>query len=497
MKLSKRKLVELLTANQGNADQGLLKRCQLLEEQNSILLNGLESLQAQVKEQSAKIKELEEKLSKNSRNSSKPPSSDGMNKPKPKSMRKSSGKSSGGQKGHEGTTLLQVKNPDKTEECKLEMNPKSGSTLTDRDIIGYRTRQEFELPDPKLICTEYRAAIYKDPITGEKVYAPFPEGINAPAQYGKRLLSFLVYLSDWQLIPLDRVSQFTEDLFGYAVSPGTLENTKVRIARGLEPFKEQVFDAIQKSKVAHADETGFKVAKKLHWWHVASTPRLTQYFIHKKRGPEALNEWDIWRDFHGRLIHDAFPMYFSLNCSHGLCNAHHLRELTFQYEECGQKWAKSMLDLLVEMNEFMQPYQEKGSRPRKKTIESFLRRYKIFLTKGWNKNPLPKQVIKRKRGRPKKTKTQNLLIRLQDHMDKVLAFLHDGKVPFTNNQAEQDVRMVKVKQKISGCFRTIKGAKLFADIRSYLSTVRKNQENILDALTNTIQGMPFIPKIAE
>ncbi len=447
------------------------------------------SFQEQVQALSKRVTELEQRYGKNSRNSSKPPSSDGPAKPQTKSLRKPSGKKPGGQKGHTGNTLKQVKNPDHL--VKIHVNSCScHADLAKEPVIGYERRQLFELPEPKLEVTEYRGEIKTCPECGIVNTASFPDPVKAPAQYGPRFRSLLVYLQNQQLIPLGRISQMMADLYSAPVSEATICEATRRCYDNLAPFETAVKEALGNAPMLHVDESGVRSEGKLHWLHSASTQTLTFYGVHEKRGGEAIEYFNILPDFRGRLIHDFWKPYLSYDCDHGLCNAHHLRELAFLFEQQEQGWAKKMFDLLLEMNDFVnkQNYQltEKRKNP-------WLKKYRDIIALGWDANPLPEAPRKKKRGRPKKTKAQNLLARLGDYESSVLAFLHDINVPFTNNLAEQDIRMIKLRLKISGCFRTLQGAKQFARIRSFLSTTRKQGCNILQSISQAITGQPFVP----
>ncbi|MHC4687275.1 MAG: IS66 family transposase [Planctomycetota bacterium] len=426
---------------------------------------------------------------KNSRNSNKPPSSDGPAKPKTKSLRKPSGKKPGGQKGHTGNTLKQVENPDHL--VKIHVNSCScHADLAKEPVIGYEHRQLFELPEPKLEVTEYQGEIKTCPECGIRNTASFPEQVKAPAQYGPRFRSLLVYLHNQQLIPLGRITQMMADLYSAPVSEATILDATRRCHDNLAPFEIAVKEALGNAPMLHVDESGVRSEGKLHWLHSASTETLTFYGVHEKRGGEAIDYFNILPDFRGRLIHDFWKPYLSYDCDHGLCNAHHLRELTFLFEQHEQGWAKKMFDLLLEMNDFVN---KQNSQLTAKLKKPWLKKYRDIIVFGWDANPLPEAPRKKKRGRPKKTKAQNLLARLGDYESSVLAFLHDINVPFTNNLAEQDIRMIKLRLKISGCFRTLQGAKQFARIRSFLSTTRKQGCNILQSISQAITGQPFIP----
>lgn len=436
-----------------------------------------------------------------------PPSTDGLRKPngdqddddntpkpKPKSERGKSNRNPGGQKGRKGNTLKKVDKPDIIERLDLKECPKTGVQLTENDIVGVQKRQVFDIPTPKMVVTQYEAPVYRNPETGDLVHAAFPDDVKAPTQYGKDLKAFLVYLYDWHFIPNDRLVQLVNDLFGFQISPATIDAARKSCYSNLEDFDERIQDLIKSSTVAHADETGFRVKSKLHWLHVACTQTGTKYYVHEKRGAEAMDDAEIWQEFNGRLVHDCWKTYFGYNCEHGLCNAHVIRELRYVHENLGQDWAKKMIDLLYEMKKEVDSRKETKNWFNERDIKSYVRRFGIFLTKGENENPFKPPTAK-KRGRPKRAKAQNLIHRMRNHRLEFLAFLKGPSIPFTNNLAEQDVRMMKVQQKVSSCFRTITGAETFARIRSYLSTLRKNDQSILNGIRSAISGDAFLPQL--
>jgi len=327
-----------------------------------------------------------------------------------------------------------------------------------------------------------------------QVKAEFPDLVNAPVQYGERFRALLVYMQNQQLIPANRISQMMADLFNAPVCEATILDASKKSYENLEPFEAAVKESLIKSPVLNVDESGARTANKLHWLHVACTDMLTFYGIHEKRGTDAMDHFNIIPNFSGHLIHDFWKPYLNYGCQHGLCNAHLLRELTFLFEQEDQIWAKKMFDLLVETEKYVKEQNIQLSTEQK---IPWIQKYRNILTEGWMVNPLKPETGKKKRGRQKKTKSQNLLARLGDHESSVLAFLHDKNVPFTNNLAEQDIRMIKVRLKISGCFRTLQGAKNFARIRSYISTARKQGCNILNAITGAVVGKPLIPSISQ
>jgi transposase len=447
------------------------------------------ALKDQVQALTTQVSDLKQRLDTHSRNSSKPPSSDGPAKPRTKSLRTPSGKKPGGQKGHPGHTMTQVAHPDRLITLPLH-SCSCHADLTNETVIGYERRQRFDLPEPHLDVTEYQGEIKTCSACGRSVTAAFPADLPAPTQYGPRFRSLLVYLQHQQLLPLRRIRQTMADLYGAPVSEATIADATRRCDEHLAPFETAVKEALGTGAILHVDESGVRTAEKLHWLHSASTDTLTFYGVHEKRGRAAIDHFNIIPDFSGRLIHDFWKPYLTYDCAHALCNAHHLRELTFLFEQEDHPWAKAMFDLLLRMNECVSTHTSQLTGQQK---HPWLKQYRAILTRGWQANPLPAPPRHKTRGRPKKTKAQNLLARLGEHEDAVLAFLHDRHVPFTNNLAEQDIRMIKLRLKISGCFRTLAGAQQFARIRSYLSTARKQGGNILQAISHAMSGHPFLP----
>lgn len=445
-----------------------------------------------------RLQAIEARLAQNSANSHRPPSSDGYAKPDPKSLRTKSGRKPGGQSGHPGNTLPPAAKPDFIVVHRLKRCPCGcGASLRRLPVLRHDKRQVFDLPPQKLIVTEHRVEVKRCPKSGREVSAAFPAGVNAPTQYGRRFNALLVYLRVQQLIPLERISQMCADLFGRFVSEATVQAAVALTYNALAGFEAKVADLITHAPIAHADETGLRVAGSLHWLHVVGTKTLTWYGVHRKRGGDAIRHFALLPRFAGRLIHDCLSAYFDLNCVHGLCNAHLLRELTFLHEVQHQKWAKQMLGLLLRMHRSVATHKARAGPSAAPQRAAWIGKYQDVLREGFAENPEPRPPPgPRRRGRPKHTKAQNLLLRLRKHEPSVLAFLHDSRVPFSNNQAEQDLRMMKVQQKISGSFRTLQGAQTFARIRAYLSTARKNQRDVLQDIVAALAGQPFIPTVA-
>jgi transposase len=445
-----------------------------------------------------RLSALEAKDALNSRNSSKPPSSDGYQKPAPKSLRKKSGKKSGGQPGHKGHTLKPVEKPDHTVHHKITLCPCGcGADLSRRRVVRLERRQVFDLPPQKLEVTEHVVEFKVCPASGNEVHAPWPEGVEAPVQYGMRFIAWLAYLCVQQLLPVERIGQMCEDLFGQGISDATVQSAVKKTDLSLAPFKIAAVNHILQASVAHADESGSRVSNKLHWLHVVCTKLVTWYGIHARRGRKAFASFGILLAYQGTLIHDCLPSYFDLSCNHGLCNGHILRELTFIHEELHQAWADAFHKLLLDMKQCVTEHKDRNEALTPKELSLWRRRYRALIREGRSANPnAASPPGLKKRGRKKQTKPQNLLDRLEKHEAWVLAFLRDFRIPFTNNLAEQDIRMIKVKQKVSGCFRTMEGAERFLAVRSYISTARKNGVQIFPSIVSALKGKPFLPPVA-
>ena len=471
----------------------------------------VQTLSAQLDEQrelittlGTRVKQLEDRLAKNSANSSKPPSSDDPPaKPKPKSLRGRSAKKPGGQRGHPGSTLCWVEEPDRVvfhdprecEGCSMEFE--GGEEV---ESSGYERRQIIDVPPLALEVTEHRARRKKCMRCGRINTAPFPKeaGVRG-ASYGPRVKALSVYLMGYQLLPHDRTRELLFDLFGSpAPGVGTIHSALGAGFEGLAGVEERINKAgLRRCEVGHLDETGLRVSERRMWVHVACTATLTHYYgLHPKRGNKATDEIGIVPSFGGVAVHDGWAAYRNYEgCSHALCNAHHLRELTFLEEEHSQEWAGKMKELLVGIEKSVSEARGKG-RASLSTEEmgKHERSYQRLIKAGHEANP-PRAERTGKRGPPKQTKGKNLVDRLDKDREWVLRFMNDFRVPFDNNQAERDVRMVKVKQKISGCFRTERGAEMFCRIRSYISTVRKQGGDVLGALEGVFAGEPFLPAI--
>lgn len=449
----------------------------------------VKALTAQVEVLTAKVAELEGRLAKNSRNSSKPPSSDGLNRPKPKSLREAGKNPSGGQKGHPGHSLKQTGKPD---HVKTHAPPEScdacGRALT--EAVVAESRQVFDIPPLRHEVIEHQV-LETHCLCGKVHRGTVPPGVTAPVQYGPPIKAAVVHLSQHHMMPAARTGELMGDLFGLPLSDASVLAFNTEAGEKLTPTVAAIGEAFKTASVAHADETGMKVAGKLYWLHVLATGLLTWMGAHANRGKKAFDAFGILDEFVGTLIHDGWKAYRDLACTHALCNAHHLRELIYVCEEMGQAWASRLIKVLVAACH--EASQNQGVIDPHRLIR-YRKAYDRILDKGEAANP--RAMPSGKRGRTKQSKALNLIDRLRDHADDVWRFATDHNVPFSNNVAEQAVRMPKVKQKISGGFRTQAGLDTFCTIRSYLATLHKQGANLFQALTQAFQGSVPQPRFA-
>ena len=417
------------------------------------------------------------RLNLNSKNSSKPPSSD----PNRERISKSKGLKRGGQQGHIGMTLKQMDDVDEIKEILVDR-----TTLPDKAYThaGFERRQVVDI-DIRRIVTEYRAEVLKDE-KGKRYVAPFPDGVTRPVQYGNGIKAHAVYLSYFQLLPYGRIEDYFRDQLHIPISSGTICNFNQDASKRLEPFETWLTTTLSKSSVLHADETGINVDGKRHWLHCNSNRSLTYFYPHAKRGKEAMDEMGVLPHFSGVLCHDHWKPYYRYECTHALCNAHHLRELERAWEQDKQQWAKQMQKLLCEMNSAV--HDARGSLSAV-AGDAFRKQYRAVLLEADAECPPPDEGNRQgQRGRLKRSKSRNLLERLRKFEDDVLRFMDVPDVPFTNNLGERDLRMTKVQQKISGCFRSFDGATAFCRCRSYISTCRKQGLSSSKALRLLFDG---------
>ena len=427
-----------------------------------------------------RLAELERRLGLNSSNSGKPPSSDGLKKPlRVSSLREPSGKKTGGQNGHPGETLRRTEPPDATIDHYPEVCAGCGEPLTPAMAMDHVARQVFDLPEPRpLIVTEHRAHGCRCAACGTQTRAAFPEGVTAPVQYGKRISAFVLYLQHYQLLPEKRLAALMADLFGVTLVTATIARISQDCAQRFQGFADAVRDQVAAAPVKHMDETGLRIGGKTQWLHVASTVWLTFYRVSAKRG-------SLLAEVTGIVVHDHWKPYYTMaGVLHALCNAHHLRELKALVEIENEDWARRMQRLLRRACHATNLAHEQGAPLKPSLIALIERCYNTVLAEGMAFHEAqPALARSRRRGRPPRRVGHNLLLRLSTRKSDVLRFLTDPNVPFTNNLAERDARMMKVRQKISGGFRSDGGAKDFAVIRSLLSTARKQGWDMLETLT--------------
>ena len=452
----------------------------------------IQQLQEVVAAQAVEVRTLRDQVAKNSRNSGKPPSSDGLRKPR--NLRQKSGRQKGGQKDHPGHTLKMVEQPDHVKVHAVATCEHCSTDLTSIEPDGYERRQVFDIPPVRLEVTEHRAEIKMCPGCKRQVKSHFPAIASHPVQYGSRFKVQASYLNSYQLIPLARTCELLEDFYGHRPTEAFVLAANSAVVHQIEPTLAVIKQQLINSDVVHFDESGLRVDGKLHWLHVASTKALTYYSVHPKRGQVGMQAIGILPLFEGRAVHDHWQAYFAFEqCQHALCNAHHLRELQFILEQYRQPWAQHMSQLLLDIKAEVDTVSPKHISLPPKRLSHFEQRYDKLIAQGLKANPPPDMPSPKKRGRKKQSPPKNLLDRLQNHKSQVLAFMADFRVPFDNNLAERDVRMVKIKQKVSGSFRTLTGAETFCAIRSYISTARKLGLNVINATHNALMGNPFIP----
>jgi transposase len=458
------------------------------------LINIIYIQDAIIKELSERIKKLEGQVNKDSHNSSKPPSSDGFKKVlKTKSERGKTERTTGGQQGHKGYTLPFSENPDHVVVQELKECQSCEGSLETVQAEEYDRRQIWDLPPIKIEVTEYRAEVKTCPCCHQKQRAAFPNDITDPIRYGKRLEALMMYWHHYQLIPFDRAVEMLEDLCNHSISEGTVANMTRRLFKRLESTEEQIKRQVLQSYAVNMDETGIEKNKHLDWLHMYSTDQYTYYALHEKRGNEAMNEIDFLPEFRGTAVHDAWRSYFKYTeCSHALCNAHLLRELTFLFEQEKQEWAGELHSLLREMKNQVDQKRILSLELEEEEITKLETRFDEIVHRGCELNP-PAVKKEKKRGRTKQSTSRNLLDRLIHHRSSILLFLRDPQVPFGNNQAERDVRMTKVKQKISGTFRSEEGAKAFFRIRGFISTIKKQKMRVLESIQLALHDEFVLP----
>ena len=455
----------------------------------------VQSLTTQLEVLQKRVSELEKKRPRlNSKNSSKPPSSDGLDKPAPKSLRVKGKHPNGGQSGHSGNTLRQTAQPDVV----IQHSGAPRCTVCHSELLHHLVidkRQVFELPVLRAQVTEHQL-IRSVCTCGAEHVGAFPEGVHAPTQYGPRAKALVVHLNQQHLVPLQRTCELMSDVFGLSLSQASVLAFTEQAAHKLTATVTAIGKAVQGAPIVHADESGIRLQGRLAWLHCAVTPTLTHLAHHAKRGALAFDALGILGAVRGTLVHDGLLAYKNLECLHSLCNAHHLRELTFVHEQMGEgiwdSWAKEMMDLLLLAKQEVDALGGPLPTRRQAWFES---QWSVLLARGEAGNPQATRgdAYSEKRGRVAQSKSYNLLKRLRDYRQDVWRFMTDAGVPFTNNLAEQALRMAKVRQKVSGCFRTSEGATTFFTIRSYLQTMRKQRACLFDCLVSVFNAQPIQP----
>lgn len=457
------------------------------------LYSSLESLvisfQDQIDKLKAEIKTLKDQKNKDSHNSSKPPSSDGYKKPAPQSLRLKTGRKPGGQPGHKGCTLKRIEKPDELIIDVPRICNACSSGLSEAENAGYETRQVLDIPPLQIHCIEYRAHKLKCSC-GATTTGLFPENVTEAVQYGPNIKSAVTYLKVNQLLPYKRTSEIFRDLFNCKISSGTLHNMIQTCAAKLEPIYNEIGSLIKQAKVIGCDETGIRTNGSLQWLHTAVTEHLTHYKPHSKRGYEGIGASEIVTGFNGVVVHDGWAAYSRFDCGHALCNVHHIRELT-AFKEDGQQWADNMITLLIKIkNSRLQAKQQNLDQLNMAQIADLEKQYQNIIQSGYSLHPPPQKLENSKRGRIKNSPERNLLRRLDEHKESVLKFMYDFNVPFGNNLSEQAIRMMKVRQKVSGCFRSSDGAEIFCIIRTYIASLKKQGYSIYTALQMLNQHIP-------
>ncbi len=455
----------------------------------------LSALRAQVAALAAEVAELRARLGQNPRNSSKPPSSEGLGKPAPKSLRKKTGRKPGRPKGQPGATLQMTDHPGEAVTHEPGRCAGCGAGLLGSPVTGTERRQVTDLPEQiRAVVTEHRI-VSRNCSCGTVTSGAAPEGVTAPVQYGPRLAAAAVYLWHGQFLSRGRTCEAISELFGVPVSPGAVAGMVSRLAGKLDATLAAARAALAAAGVAHADETGFRVAGKLAWVHSASSGKYALITVHPKRGRQAMDAAGVIPAFRGILVHDAWAPYDTYGqLTHALCNAHALRELQAVIDVSPEDqwcWAAQAADALREMKRLADASlatdgtldhadQEKLSRSR--------HRYHSAALIGQRETAA--------RAGPLMRKHHALARRLLKREDDYLRFTTDARAPFDNNAAEREIRMSKLRIKVSGCMRSMTGAENFCAIRSYLSTAAKHGIGKLDALTRAASGTPWIPETA-
>jgi transposase len=450
-------------------------------------------LEEQLEELRAQVADLAAQVKRNSKNSSKPPSQDGLAKPEPKSLRGKTGRKPGRPKGQPGATMQLTDHPDHVMRHEPRSCRKCGTGLDDAQEAGMERRQVTEIPPVQAEVTEHQMIEKECPCCGERTKAEAPDGVTAPVQYGPRAAAIGAYLWHGQFLSRDRACQALGEMFGCEPSPAVIAAAAKKIAAAVSPALDAIIKALLQAEVAHFDETGFRVAGKLAWVHSASAGRYVLHTVHAKRGTEGMDAAGILPSFAGIAVHDAWAPYDTYKgvAAHALCNVHILRELTAVTEtgtNLDKAWAKQAIDALVDLGKAADAAREAGhGHIDAAVLAKHARHFRDAAEAGITLNAARRSDLQKKR--------HALATRMKEREADYLRFARDLRVPFGNNEAEQVIRMSKLRIKVSGCMRSMAGAEIFCAIRSYLATASRHGTGWLDALTRAAQGDPWIPEV--
>ena len=439
----------------------------------------------------AEVAELRRQLGQNSQNSSRPPSSDSpFVKPAPRSLRRRSGRKPGGQPGHPGSTLPLVDNPNERKRHEPGPCTGCGADLSGAPEVGTERRQVFDLPAIQVRVTEHQL-IARRCLCGTTTCGIAPQGVTGPVQYGPRITAIILYLYVGQFLSKKRTAAALAELFDTPISDATVATIARRSAGDLDGFLTEIGDRIAEAEVAGFDETGLRVAGKLHWVHCARTNRYTLITCHPKRGRDGINAAGVLGRFGGVAVHDAWAPYDTyLDVEHQLCCAHALRELTAVTEtaptDADWCWATQAANALIDLQKLVvEAITTDAEQPDPDMLDQHTRLYRSAVQIGITTTAARTTTVMRKHNA--------LARRLRDRRDDYLRFTSDWRIPPDNNGSERDIRMIKLRQKISGCLRTLTGAEQFCAIRSYLSTAAKHGQNLFDTLVMLAEGRPWTP----
>ncbi len=466
-----------------------------IKEENKLLKYEISSLKKENQLLKTENKKLKETISKDSKNSSKPPSTDNAFKDKESNNDKSTKtKKRGGQKGSTSNNLSKVDNPTNIKILEINNCTNCNHSLENAETKSISIKQEFDIPKIKMEVTQYEQHNKVCPCCNTLNKPSFPEHLKSYVQYGDNVKTLIGYLNTYHMIPYERISELIKDFTSHKISTGTINNMLNSFYTKLESYEINIKELLLKSEVIHVDETGTRVKDKLHWTHTVSTSLLTYYMIHQKRGTLSIEDMDILPTYAGIAVHDHWKPYNQYNCIHSFCNAHHLRELISITQNEGVRWANDMHNLLTAMNNYIYTLKANNKTvPSKDKLKHFYQRYDNICSSALKFYPPSDNSITKRR--TKQSKGKNLLDRFVKYKEESLLFFINLSVPFTNNLAERDLRMIKVKEKISGTFASFKGAQMFNRIRGFISTMKKNNRSVFNELSSVLKDEVYVPII--